>query len=120
MKALYILFFLTAFTSAKAQQNDSLIQEMNILLANNIKATREITIHLDKCHKQHSTGVGLMIAGTLICSGAIVGLSTEEDVGQKDYVTVLAYAGAALSTVGIIISIDSHKHIGRAGRVKVY
>lgn len=120
MKTLRILLFLLIPLSSCGQSQDSTLQQLNILLSQNIATTREIKFHLDKFSKEHSTGTVLSITGAALMGIALIANSADKEVnqetGQDDYLDILAWAGGITCTAGIIIQIDSFKHIKRAGR----
>lgn len=80
-------------------------------------AINTIHLNLTKSHKQFKTGTLIMIAGAAMSLVGVQIISKEAGDSNNNYDKPhLLYGGLALTTVGTIIQIDSHKWIGRGGR----
>jgi hypothetical protein len=99
MKIILTLAICFMVIHAEAQQNDSLSARLD-----------RIELNLQKCNKQHRTGVWLTVAGlALLTTGLLIEDSNEQ-------ISSYAYAGGTLLFVaGWIVTLDSQKYIGRAG-----
>lgn len=73
--------------------------------------THQIQLNLDKCHQEYKTGTIMTLVGLLAVAAGIQAESS--DMGGKEFI----YAGAAFMTIGTVIHIDSHKWIGRCGKL---
>ena len=121
MKKLLCLAMLGLALNANAQ---SPVDSNKVLL-------QEVCLHLDKSHKQFQAGTGFFIAGTLLTgiTAALLSQATGEPykdpvTGQQMYkevnrepYTIGFIATGLLTGIGCIIMIDSHRHIGNAGKV---
>lgn len=106
-KTLITLLILTSFAS-KGQDLDSLKREIIEL-----KLEQEyIKVHLEKHHDQYSLGAGLLIGG-LVMLGVDLAIRNNDD--SYDTPAFLIVSSASI-VAGTVITIDSHKWIGRAGR----
>lgn len=70
-----------------------------------------IKLNLTKCHNQFRTGTISLVLGVLATTAGVI--VNRYDSGSGD---ILYIAGGAASAAGVVIQIDSHKFIGRAGR----
>lgn len=113
MKTLLLIAVVFFSTSTNAQSLDS----------TTTGKLNEITLHLDKCHRQHTTGVIFSMIG-LVATGISLSAGTRGDDGIKNnkdndnLVNIIGWGGGIMMLAGTIITIDSHKHIGRAGKVR--
>jgi hypothetical protein len=97
MKKLILILSLFASTS-QAQQRDTLtIQDMQY--------------NLYRSHQEYRTGTVVSILGLLAILASVEAKNSEMPLPE------LGYIGAGMVTVGGIIQIDSHKWIGRAGKL---
>lgn len=97
MKKLIIILTLFAST-AQAQQRDTLtIQDMQY--------------NLFRSHQEYRTGTVLSLIGLLAVTASIAAKDAEMPTKE------LTWIGGGMIAVGGIIQIDSHKWIGRAGKL---
>ncbi len=80
------------------------------IVSNNKTIVDDIQLNLSNCHKQYKTGITCSIVGLVLSTvGTILVFDTPE-VGVP-----LIIGGSGLSITGVVITINSHKYIGRAG-----
>lgn len=97
------------------QNLDSLNQRILKLEMNQ----RNIQLNLNKAHKQFSTGTLMVLTGAILTTaGAILTARDNDATSKAKNNNALLYVGAAMTTTGVVIQIDSHKWIGRAGQRK--
>lgn len=96
---------------SSAQSIDSLSQELRQMKHD----FNEVKLNLDKCHQQFRQGLLITYAGSVLLTGGIL-MMTEGKAPSFGNYLVLGY-GSLIVTYGSIKMIDSHKYIGRAGRV---
>ena len=102
-KSLLIFLFLPLFASAQFQDT-ALVRRID-----------NIELNLGKSHEQFQVGTIFIATGLLLSAGGIM----SSVAGTTTDVPIFLYGiGSALSLTGLIIHLDSHKHIGRAGRWK--
>lgn len=105
------LIILLLLCSSCYGQSDSLALKYKLL----DKRIDGIELNLNRCHAQYRIGLVLTIAGTI--STTAFALSASDPVGSEDVRKALILT-SLLTLTGIIITIDSHKFIGRAGKYK--
>ena len=109
-KTLLILLIIFSF-SANAQtvnydmRIDSLKNEITTIKLNN----NYVQKCLENCHKEYNTGTTFIVGGILF-TGFGIAISEGEKVPDAFWII-----GTALTTVGVIFQIDSHKWIKKAG-----
>jgi len=104
---------LTFVNECHGQNLDSLNQRILSIEMNQ----RNIQLNLKKSHKQFSTGTLLVLTGSVITTGGALLAKKDNDASSKAKSNnALLIFGAAMTTVGVVIQIDSHKWIGRAGK----
>lgn len=81
------------------------------------QADQEIQLNLNKAHRQFRDGTILSAAGGVATVLGLIIYNSDKD-GPNEPNPNLIYVGGILTTAGLIIQIDSHKYIGRAGRRK--
>jgi hypothetical protein len=109
MKSLLIILALLISAGASAQQPIDEITTRVELLESMLTG---IGAELEKSHKEFKAGV---FGGALGAVTMGVGALIEYD--NSDTRDVILIAGGAVTLTGIILMIDSHKHIARAGRL---
>lgn len=102
-----IVLFLILTVKCQAQSYDSLKQRLLKLEA----AQEGIKLNLTKHQNEFSVGTSLIISG--IALGVADFLLRSK---PSDYTFTIA--SSIIVTAGVVIQIDSHKFIGRAGRRK--
>jgi hypothetical protein len=113
MKLLHILF--TIFTLIVFCNNSNAQSEADpgalMRRVERLEQTQErIQLHLAQHRAQFRTGTFIFLSG-LLASGMGLYLNNRQDTSSE-----LIYVGGAAMLLGGIIHIDSHKHIGRAGK----
>lgn len=127
MKPILPILIIVCFSSvASGQIADSTILRMDQQLTKHIAATREISLHLEKSHRQYVTGMALTFAGAAVTAVSAVISTNSNSTGDslyhingKEDNTGAVYgiiAGSALTLTGLIITLNSHRQIGLAGR----
>ena len=117
-KTILILLTLLNVLIVNSQTDSTINLRLNRLESNNDL----IKTNLTKCHKQWTTGLGVVGSGFIV-SGFGILISSTNGVYKSSYNSVSnpkdgAYiigAGGLISLIGSIIMIDSHKYIGRTG-----
>jgi hypothetical protein len=73
--------------------------------------------NFNECHKEFRAGMITSFVGVAVSVGGAVTKPSERIDGSKNYTlqTILLIGGSAVSLIGMIVVIDSHKYIGRAG-----
>ena len=108
----YILFLLIVLTHESYSQNyDSLRQAITELT----RDQEHIKLNLERSHNQFSKGtlIGIIGLGTALVGSVLYYRSTDTS-GDNVAFGIMGVGGVAAS-VGLVIQIDSHKWIGRAG-----
>ena len=118
MKKLLLILLLFPTLTFSQQSDSSLIKNHESEIAQ-IKMSQEfMRDNLLKAHNEYNTGTALIGTGIGM---SFVGLCVVQFVdvkGADDYSNYLFTTGSLLGLIGWIIQIDSHKHIGKAGRWK--
>ena len=104
MKTKIILLILLLAISYKSQTKlDSIKMEV-----------QQMQFNLSKCHKQYNTGTAFIITGSASSAfGAFVSNSIDPTVRNTGGGFIIA--GGLMLLTGLIIQINSHNYIGKAG-----
>lgn len=73
-------------------------------------AINNIHFNMQKHHRQFTTGISVTVIGALVTTIGIVITSNDPDDATG---TGLAGTGSAITLAGSVITIDSHKWLGR-------
>lgn len=72
---------------------------------------QQINLRLEKSHKQFRLGTSLIAAGVLASAADLLVMRSGRDIGDKVAPKpILTYVGTVLTTAGVIIQIDAHRH----------
>jgi hypothetical protein len=113
MKKIALLMLITS--NLAAQNIDSLTARINALETEQARMKDELTRSHEKFRLGAIiTGVGLLMVGYEAVTYATGGSDLDND-GYDGHPT-FAYIGAGLMIAGGIVMVDSHRHIGLAGR----
>lgn len=78
---------------------------------------RNIKMNLTKSHKQYKGGTFLVLGGAIATIAGAATLPSKSDLNQNNNAQIgLMTLGGILTSVGLIIQMDSHKWLGRTGR----
>lgn len=108
-KTILTLFVILNALLVNSQTDSTINLRLNRLEQNN----EVIKTNLTKCHKQWTTGLGVVGSGFIV-SGFGTLISATNGSNPKDGAYIIG-AGGLISLIGSIIMIDSHKYIGRTG-----
>ena len=107
MKTLLIIFALFTITICSAQSDSLSINQRLKLVENNLTNMGDDLIGF---HEQYQDGICVTIIGLMMNVGGICLYDYNEDIG-----IALLYGGMATMTVGLVVTIDAHRYIKKAG-----
>lgn len=109
MKIVIVFGFLILIAHTSRAQDtryDSIVSRVKDLEL----AQEKVQINLIRSHNEFRLGTILQVLG------AVAMIAGAEELDTEDSSKVLFIAGASCSGIGLVLQIDSHKFIGRAGR----
>jgi len=116
-KLLLLLLLIPAFSQAQDTTTVQIINALN----KQAEAINRISLYLDYCDGRYRTGTIMAMSGLGITGAGLLinSLGNGEGNSNSNAPIVVSGMGGLLTVIGGILIIDSHKWIGRAGRVKV-
>lgn len=120
MKKLLIILVLLPSLSFSQVQDSTTVKIINQL---NVQAEsiNRMSLYLDYCDGRYRTGSIMAISGVGITGAGLLinSLGNGEGNSNSNAPIIVSGIGGLLTLIGGILIVDSHKWIGRAGRVKV-
>lgn len=109
MKNLILVFLLFPSVALCQSDIDSLRKEIA-----SIRVKQDlIDLRMDKMHKQYQKGTAGIMAGTgMFLAGSLIIEGEYKDFPE------LIYLCSAITTIGIVLQIDSHKYLNKKRRLK--
>jgi len=118
-KLLIILVLLPALSFSQVQ--DSINSKIVTALQEQARAINRMSTYLDYCDSEYRTGTILTMSGIAAGSAGLLfeGLGNGQGNENSNAPVIVAGIGGLLTLIGTIVIVDSHKWIGRAGRVRL-
>jgi len=120
MKKLLLLLLLIPALSFSQVQDSTTVKIINQLNAQ-AEAINRMSLYLDYCDGRYRTGTTMAMSGVGITGAGLLinSLGNGEGNSNSNAPIIVSGLGGLLTLIGGILIVDSHKWIGRAGRVKV-
>jgi hypothetical protein len=101
----------TNILSAQSLNKDSAINSL-VVISNNT------ALNMQKCHSEFKTGAYLII-GSIFLEGAVLINSGNNSSASAQPTTQINILAGISGLIGTILIIDSHKFIGRIGKLQI-
>lgn len=71
---------------------------------------QDINLHMEKFHNEYTLGTSVMVTG-LFCTGVGYLLNNSSKDGPPRQANTIIFVAMVVTSIGVVIQIDSHKHL---------